>query len=796
MKKYLIKQLQDKKTIFVFFCFFTIIITNIVKAQEQVDVGIFESTPDTLVIKARPNYNIPDLALTNVQFTIKWSETSQVTSTEAPFSYINFVFGISAQGPAVIYNGYRYQIYAAVNGNLIDWTAGEEYPICEIVYNYSGGDCTEFEIASDSWTAANNGEYYFEVLGDNKTGIKYQPAVNLGSEGGSVTGSTTICLGDNTGNLSLVNYCCTVNKWQKRLNSGSWTDIPSTSGLTQYSEIPSSAGIWEYRAEVQRYSCPVDYSLPAVIIVESATTWTGSSDSNWDNPGNWTCGVPDATINAIIPDVSKAPFPIISSAANCNALTIQTGAGLVIAYNGSLTLSGNFINDGSFTIESLATGTGSFIDNDNISGTAKVQRYLTDNSGVGTFYHHQVCAPVNNQTLADFNLIPGSTYAYEYNPATGQWVNLYLLTTSIPPMKGIMLSTVNNTTAHTVNFIDALVTGNTSIAVTGNPNPNPYHNLVGNPYPSPIHWDEINPHANINNVVYIWDPSASNYKNYVEVTGGDNSCKYIQVGQAFFIECTSSTSFQVTNAARVHNNAPYLKDGYVDYLKLMTAGGTNSSADETYVHFMDDVTTGYDVNYDAKKWHSMHNDFVNDIIEATEIYTIASDDNLLSINAMPPLGNENVSIPLHFVPGSNGEYNITASYIETFANGTEIYLEDLLTGDDWHALHIYPEYTFNATQDDQYNMFILHFFGPTGIDELNSNAIKIYSDRNYAYIINKGNERIKEIKVYNTLGDLIIYKITPDNSFNKLYVNDVIAYYIVKVITDKHVYTEKVFITR
>jgi hypothetical protein len=74
--------------------------------------------------------------------------------------------------------------------------------------------------------------------------------VNPASVAGSISGGTTpLCQGTATGTMTLSGHTGSIVQWQKRVNSGSWTNISNTA--TTYSETPSSAGTWEYRAEVK-----------------------------------------------------------------------------------------------------------------------------------------------------------------------------------------------------------------------------------------------------------------------------------------------------------------------------------------------------------------------------------------------------------------------------------------------------------------------------------------------------------------------------------------------------------------
>ncbi len=73
-------------------------------------------------------------------------------------------------------------------------------------------------------------------------------------------------------------------------------------------------------------------------------TWTGSVDSDWNNPGNWDKGlVPDATIKVIIPaDPVSNPdiFPVISAAqvVSCYNMTVGTGASIIVQPGGTLNI--------------------------------------------------------------------------------------------------------------------------------------------------------------------------------------------------------------------------------------------------------------------------------------------------------------------------------------------------------------------------------------------------------------------------------------------------------------------------
>lgn len=78
-----------------------------------------------------------------------------------------------------------------------------------------------------------------------------------------------------------------------------------------------------------------------------STTWLGASTA-WNSDANWTNGVPQKDMDAIIAAAPNAPL-ISGFNGYCANITIQAGAGLVIAGTDSLFVSGNWSNSGIFT---------------------------------------------------------------------------------------------------------------------------------------------------------------------------------------------------------------------------------------------------------------------------------------------------------------------------------------------------------------------------------------------------------------------------------------------------------------
>ena len=76
-------------------------------------------------------------------------------------------------------------------------------------------------------------------------------------------------------------------------------------------------------------------SFAFINLVNAQTNWTGNVDSDWDNAGNWSAGIPDVSDAVTIPNAGSNADPVINiSGAVCGALTIES-SGLLTSNNGS-----------------------------------------------------------------------------------------------------------------------------------------------------------------------------------------------------------------------------------------------------------------------------------------------------------------------------------------------------------------------------------------------------------------------------------------------------------------------------
>lgn len=159
------------------------------------------------------------------------------------------------------------------------------------------------------------------------------------------------------------------------------------------------------------------YDLCAYLYTESSTSWHGTTSTAWDNASNWSNGIPDSNIHAIIPDTTNQP--IISGSTQCRGMHIASGADLTISPSGSLSidhelqLEGNLINSGSLAIASDANilykgGAAQQVDA-SISGAEN----LTINNSSGVSLNNNLC--IGNMLVLKAGSITPGEYSISYS---------------------------------------------------------------------------------------------------------------------------------------------------------------------------------------------------------------------------------------------------------------------------------------------------------------------------------------------------------------------------------------------
>lgn len=121
--------------------------------------------------------------------------------------------------------------------------------------------------------------------------------------------------------------------------------IVFVSNLTGTIDLLSSiSGNYTVTNSINVPGCGTITSTSPVTI--SGLSWTGSSGTDWNSTGNWSCShVPFPTTNVVVPNVANKPQLTGGSAGTVNNITIETGSSLIISGN-TLNLTGTISNNG------------------------------------------------------------------------------------------------------------------------------------------------------------------------------------------------------------------------------------------------------------------------------------------------------------------------------------------------------------------------------------------------------------------------------------------------------------------
>ncbi|NLO51862.1 MAG: T9SS type A sorting domain-containing protein, partial [Bacteroidales bacterium] len=546
--------------------------------------------------------------------------------------------------------------------------------------------------------------------------------------------------------------------WGTSASSAAMSEIPifdddnitSTTWLTgSASFTPSTTGTYYVGfhgySDAESFALYVDdIEVIKAIGSGTTTTWSGTTDNDWDKPGNWPNGVPRAIDDVVIPASGITNYPTITQTAYCNKLTIESGA----------------------------TGSGSLIDNGFllVGGTTSVERYIPKYNPGSTGWHF-LSAPVATQAISpefvDVTASPMSPAVdfYSWNEEHNYWINIknssgnYNQGTSwehfsndanpaFEPGKGYLAAygvDVTKNFTGTLNHGDkASGTGIPALSYTSGASEG--WNLIGNPYPSALDWDEGNwNRTNVDGSVYIYDGAAVQYKSWNGSLGG-LSGGIIPAMQGFFVKASATgASLTIPQAARVHNAQNFYKSSALvsDLLALKVAG--NNFEDEIFVNFKPEATMGFDNQFDAYKLYGGQ--------VAPQLYS-SIPGAILSINVLPH-SSEEVLVPVGLEVGAAGQYVITVEE-DTFWETVGIALEDLKTG-IFTDLRNVTQYAFTSDPNDDPNRFVLHFNEVTDIEEpgQQSKDIRFYVYDNKLYVIDNDTEN-GLVKLFNMLGQPVL----------------------------------------
>jgi hypothetical protein len=333
-------------------------------------------------------------------------------------------------------------------------------------------------------------------------------------------------------------------------------------------------------------------------------------------------------------------------------------------------------------------------------------------------------------------------YIDRYNEPTGEWIRL-LTDENVNPITGYSINYLSG--SHTLDFpglLDASPVAFSNMSYSaGAAGYGAGWNLAGNPYPCGINTALCALPSGMNAYAYVWAGETGNY-NTLALGSGVNPGVVASL-QGFFVRTTNaSNSLTLGNAAKTHGGT-FLKSGTetADLLKISIQG--NGYSDETFVHFDEASTAGFDEQYDAYKLPGLD--------EAPQLYSILPGEKA-AINTLPSY-TANQHVPLGLKVGTTATYTLNVEGISSFDPSVPISLDDLKLGTSVD-LRLNPEYAFTASPGDDENRFRLSFTTVTVMNEPDALGITVSALKGIIRVSCQGTNSGK-VYVYSTAGQLL-----------------------------------------
>ena len=463
---------------------------------------------------------------------------------------------------------------------------------------------------------------------------------------------------------------------------------------TQYNAYPTSC-LQGFDGEVE------DYTLN--IISPNSISWTGAVNTSWNNTLNWSTGAVPNTLDAVFINGTFTNEPLISSSTNAlvQSITVASGNTLTIDETSSLSVSGDFANSGTVTLNSTADDFSSLIVEGTASGDIIYNRFVNvydDTLGGGWDF---VGSPTA-MTIEDFitangaNIqVLGDDYAFaQYDNATGQYTRYAtdLQTGSFTPAQGYAMAMssedlppppAGGVPGTTVAFTGAMQTTDQTINIINNDGLNNVGrrwNLVSNPFPSYI---SGNTAAGVTNfidanstvidnerlAVYGWN--GSDYDIYNELSGGFSMAP----GQAFWVAAlsTSDAALDFTADMRTTTGTGDFVSGpqiLTYHVELKLYNGESQQA-ATKLYFRDGLSLGLDPGYDAGAY--------NQLTKLSTRLLQGSQETAFARNAMGMDAMQNTRVPLEILQNAGQTFRVSIADMD-LPEDIYVYLEDTLNG--------------------------------------------------------------------------------------------------------------------
>jgi hypothetical protein len=498
-----------------------------------------------------------------------------------------------------------------------------------------------------------------------------------------------------------------------------------------------------------------------------------------------------------------------------STFTNNDGVVLITGGNSSnpatLTINGNFVQEGEFTINAgqrLVMGASSTIaaknpivikSSSDSYGSLYLYSTFSQESGSGKVSYRRFVAgtaswdlisvPISDLSINTFATgeddlaTNGVQYAIgeysnttaSYNAGTGSGANTWLnYTTSTAPGagnftagKGYQMATDNagagggaemtfDGIPNTGSVTIAIISSETGTASDNDASDGSRFNLVGNPYPSFLSVTSVISgnssvlHAN-NQAVYGY--TGSGYTTYNNASGG-----YIAPGQGFMVgaDSASSANFEFTTSMQSTSNTSM--DDFIsgdpmddDRAELFIGYVSNEDTDRTRLYFIENMTDGLDLGYDAAKI-SFADNFISSRLVSDD------DGSDITIQSLAYSELSNKIIPLVVNSPMGQEFTLSITHNTTPAD-LNVYLEDVVEGTmtDLKA----GDFILTPSTDlEGVGRFFIHTTADTmSNNEVSTSMLNAFKEVNSNYITLEGlatQSNNINVSLYNILGTKVL----------------------------------------
>ena len=506
-------------------------------------------------------------------------------------------------------------------------------------------------------------------------------------------------------------------------------------------------------------------------------------------------------------------------------ITVASGKSFTIEKTGAVTMSGNFSNSGTFTLNSDSDEFSSIIIGGSVSGNISYNRYV---NSVGTNEWDLIGAPVDGQSINSFVTANASTLASNgdayaigyYDNYWNEWEN-YTTSSNWYPFDGnfilgmgFQMATISG---GTLKFTGAPAATNKTQPIIdfsegegeGGGEGGTKWNLVANPFPSYIHGntsaDSSNNFLTINSeklhdsyqAIYGYD--ADGIGSGYTVYNNTSAALRIAPGQAFMVASDNpnvgnpdvlsfTTAMRTTEGDDDFIAGRNLENSFELILKLYEG---DSEINYTKFYFRDGLHLGLDPGYDAGHFNQGAS-LMSRLIENDEGVGLA-------INAMGLKSINDVVIPIVINRVAGDDFRISIDTFDIY-EGTHVYLEDNVQ----RTMTFLNDQDFELTPQDNLSgagRFFLHLTSTSLSieDDLDTHLLNVYkSDQNNFITIEGTANQSKQInlRLYNILGKEVVSKTLANNINTQTISTQGLAtgIYVIKLKSGNTVLTKKIII--